>query len=74
MNAPTIGRIEFAPYVVGADALKREQERSAALLAACRQVARMADLALTLRAPEQITADLQAIRRTALDAINNAKE
>ena len=78
MNAPTIGRIEFAPYVVSADALKREQARSASLLAALRAIVAESDMGCRdsgnpARDADRLAA-LFSIRHLALDAIFKAKE
>lgn len=51
-----------------------EQKRNVALLAALRQCAKTADLALTLAMPRQVQADLQSLRSGALDAIAANKE
>ena len=74
MSDPIIGRVEFAPYVVGADALAREQKRSAALLEALRRIASKADAALDLRMHELARADVQELRMIALNAIADNKE
>lgn len=74
MNAPVVGRVEFAPYVVGADALKREQARSASLLAALRLVLQEVDPACARGADALRLGALYATRKIVLDAITAAKE
>ena len=69
MSAPVIGRVEFAPYVAGADALKREQERTAALLSVLREILALADVGCGSN-PPPIAA---RVRKLALDAIAAAK-
>ena len=70
---PTVGRLKAQLAVMTAerDALARQLDW---LRRAVSQVAHLADMALTLRAPAQITADPQTIRKAALDAIHDAKE